>query len=152
MIDETAGRARIQQVARSWIATPFVDNGEIKGRAGGVDCARFIKCVMVEAGMIADYKIKSYTTQWFLHQKGDERFLDDVSSRAKREIQAAQAKPGDVVLFKIGLCYGHGAIVVDPSWPRIIHATSEERMVVEGNGLQGRLGKPIRAPRFFSWW
>ena len=40
--------------------------------------------------------------------------------RRAREIAPQDVQPGDFVVFRVGRCFAHGAIVID--WPRIIHA------------------------------
>jgi hypothetical protein len=79
--DETQARARIDAIARSWICTPFHDHGEVKG--AGCDCATFLKCVFVEAGLIAPFEIGHYSPQFFLHSS-EERYLGWVKKFGRR--------------------------------------------------------------------
>jgi cell wall-associated NlpC family hydrolase len=58
-----------------------------------------------------------YPHDWHLHRV-TERYLEGVLQYAK-EIESLP-RPADIVLWKFGRCYSHGAIVVE--WPRIIHA------------------------------
>lgn len=133
---EAAARARVVAAALSWLGTPYHDNAELKGV--GVDCARLLKCVFAEAGAIADFPIADYPPQWYLH-RSEERLLGLVQRRAV-EIAESAARPGDVVLYRFGRCFAHGAIVVDPGWPRIVHAYRQAGCVVIGEGDQGDLG------------
>jgi hypothetical protein len=147
-VTEQAERDAVDRVARSWIGTPYHDHGEVKG--AGVDCGKLLKCVFVEAGLIKDFTIGYYSPQHFLHREDQyyltlvERFLD--------EVQPADVAAGDVALYWIGKCFAHGAIVVKPGWPHIVHAHSGARMVRPGFGTSVHLGLPIQAVKFFSRW
>lgn len=147
-LDEATERAAVDRVARSWIGTPFHDMGEIKG--GGVDCAKLLKCVYVEAGIIRDFVIAPYSPQHFLHS-GEERFLSIVAGLA-HEIEPAAVKTGDIVLYRIAKAFAHGAIVVAPGWPHIVHAHYGARRVRRGFGTSMHLGHEILAVKFFSYW
>lgn len=124
--------------------------GEVKGPHGGVDCATLLKCVFRNAGIVQDFQVGTYSPQRFLHQS-EEHYLEFVESYA-REIDEGSAKPGDIVLYRIGKAYAHGAIIVDPGWPHIIHAYYAAHAVVRGIGNQGSLGRPVRKAKFFSRW
>jgi len=141
-------RDDIVREAREWIGTPYHDHGTVKGRKGGVDCAQLIRLVFRNAGVIEDIHIPYYSPQHFLHSR-EERYLRTVQSFA-REIDEAEALPGDVVLYKLGLAFGHGAIIIDPGWPTIIHAWSQAGCVCRGDGLQEMLGARWRERKFFS--
>lgn len=117
-----------------------------------MDCAQLIAAVMHEAGIVpAPLVIPHYSHQRFLHST-EEPFVETVLTFA-HEIERRQAQPGDVVLYKMGRSYGHGAIVMPPGFPRILHAHAASGAVVEGDdGLNTVLGSPKRLPRFFSCW
>lgn len=149
-MNEAEGRAAIVAEARSWIATKYHDHGEIKGPNGGTDCAKLIACVYTNVGLIADLHIPYYSPQHFLHS--DREWYIEVILTFAREIAEAEAKPGDVVTYKMGKCHGHGAIIIDPGFPHIVHAWAPARMVVRGDGLQEGLGDRWRERRFFSHW
>jgi hypothetical protein len=144
--EEMRQRDLIDAVARSWISTPFHNHGEVKG--AGVDCATLLKRVFVEAGLVEDFDIGHYSSQWFLHHS-EERYLAWVS-RFAHEIAAADVKHGDVVLYHICKCYAHGAIVIKPGWPHIVHAHSAGRLVRRGDGDNPHLGTKIINKKFFS--
>jgi hypothetical protein len=159
---ELAERDAVDRVARSWIGTPFHDHGEIKGRQGGVDCAKLLKCVFVEAGLLADFKIEHYSPQHFLHQDR-EQFLEYVRALAEKivrdagrsgdvEIAEAEARYGDIVLYKAAKVFCHGGIIVKPGWPSIIHAHHVARCVREARGRSIHLGAKVTAIKFFTIW
>ncbi len=75
-----------------------------------------------------------------------------------REIEG-RPLPGDVVLWRFGRCYSHGAIVIE--WPTVIHAYLHRTCSLEdaeaaawlnivGDG-EGDRGRP-RPRKFFSYW
>jgi cell wall-associated NlpC family hydrolase len=146
--NEAAARDKVDQIARTWIGTPYHDHGEVKG--AGVDCATLLKCVYVEAGLIDDFQIGGYSPQFFLHH-AEERYLGWVA-RFAAEIPLERVRHGDVVLYRIGKCFAHGAIVVLPGWPAIIHAHHATRCVRRGRGTAVHLGTAILDVKFFSLW
>jgi hypothetical protein len=148
-VNEQEQRDRLDHVAREYIGTPFHDHAEVKG--AGVDCATFLKCVAIEAGAVQPFKLDHYSPQFFLHQS-EERYIGWVEKFA-REISQDEAKPGDIVLYKVGLCFAHGAMILKPGWPHIIHAHFASKCVRrETNGNRPRLGTKILGMKFFSLW
>lgn len=125
-------RIALVEEARKWLLTPFHHNAEILG--AGVDCAHLLRACYVAVGLVEDFDLGEYAPDWMLH-RSEEVFLSNVAARMD-EIQAP-AKPGDVVVWKHGRCYSHGAIVV--KWPSIIHAYRRERRVTYGDVGQGWL-------------
>jgi cell wall-associated NlpC family hydrolase len=120
---ESAQRARVVEVARSWTGTPFVWGCAVKGKEGGVDCGRFLGAVMNEAGVqsIDLASVKQPPPQWFMH-KGSGSYLDLIRAYATEyELKPGQVpQPGDIVVAKFGLDWAHAALVV--AWPRVIAA------------------------------
>jgi cell wall-associated NlpC family hydrolase len=141
-------RARVCAIARSWIDTPYHDCAELKGV--GVDCAKLIAMTFFEAGFIDRLMIPDYPPTWFVH-RDEERFLSWVQQFA-REIPEAAAQPGDVVLYKFAKCYAHGAIVIEPGWPAIVHAWFAARKVLRADGLRDVRSKPNQLRKFFTRW
>lgn len=149
-MNEQEERDRVDRIVREWVGTPYHDHGEVKGKRGGTDCAKLLKCVYVEAGLMSDFEIAHYAPQFFLHQD-EEKYLGYVMARG-REITESEVKPGDMAIYKVGKCYAHGAFVVKPGWPNIIHAHYAARFVIPGNGRNPHLGTPVLGIRFFSPW
>lgn len=147
---EAEERRRVEAIALSWLSTPYHVHAAVKGRDGGVDCGRFLACVFEEAGF-GHVPIRYVSTQFFMHS-AEEVFLEDVLKYVT-EIPVERVAPGDVVLYKMGLCYAHGAIVVSPGWPTaIVHANPIAKRVTLSGGLDGVLRRSIREPRFFTKW
>jgi cell wall-associated NlpC family hydrolase len=119
-----AQRAAVCAEARAWLGTPWRHRGRIRGV--GVDCAQFVIEAYAGAGLIARFDTGEYPRDWHIH-RDEERFLTFVP-RFAREIAQADVGPGDLVLFKIGRVFSHGAIVL--GWPQGIHAAVNEGQVV----------------------
>ncbi len=143
--DESTQRAEVLRIARTWIGTPFHDQQKCKG--AGVDCAQFIAAIFEEAGLIDIVDIGYYSPQWFLH-RDEERYLSYVLPRAM-EIVEREAMAADLVVFKIGRCFAHGAILTEEGWPHVIHAYKPEGIVTFGRGDAGDLSS--RQRRFFRY-
>jgi NlpC/P60 family putative phage cell wall peptidase len=129
--------------ALSWLRTPYHHRGSIKGV--GVDCAQFPLAVYAACGLVERFDPGDYPPDWHLH-RSDERYLNVVRARA-REIEIAEVLPGDFVVFRVGRCFAHGAIVID--WPRIIHAVVGQSVMLD-SGTNGRLGQS--AVKAFTLW
>lgn len=141
----TDARARVVAEARSFIGTPFHHAAQIKGV--GCDCVNLLAAAYEAAGVTGHVEIAPYSPQIMLH-RGEETVIPYLL-RCGREIPEAEARAGDVVLYKVGRSFSHAAIIVD--WPtRIIHAHSKSGKVVEMAGNVADLDG--RATRFFTPW
>ncbi len=118
-------RAQVVAEALTWLRTPYHHRGTIKGV--GVDCAQFPMRVYATCGLIEPFDTGDYPPDWHLH-RSEERYLAAVSSRA-RQVDPSDVGPGDFVVFRLGRCYAHGAIVVD--WPRVIHAVVDACVMLD---------------------
>lgn len=134
-MDVAAERAKVVAEAKTWLRTPYHHGAKLKGV--GVDCAFFVKEVFETAGLEAPIPVAPYSAQWFLH-KDEELYLAAVKDRAD-EIAEKDALPADIVLYRFGRCFAHGAIIIDPGFPSIIHAYKQAGMVTLGEGDQGDL-------------
>jgi cell wall-associated NlpC family hydrolase len=129
----------------TWRNTPFVDCGRVKG--AGVDCAQFIAAVY-EKVLGRKVAIESYSPQWHLH-RDEERYIAGLMAEGCREISEPEVLPGDIVLYKVGRCFSHGAIVVE--WPRqIIHAVKLQRGVVYADPVRDKF-VANRERKFFTF-
>lgn len=147
-MSEAEERARVVAVATSYLRTPYAHMGRKRGV--GVDCATLLLACFVEAGLMADTKLGYYAKQWNLHQT-DERYMAVIREQA-REI-AGPPGAGDIVVFLVGKCFAHGAIVVE--WPRIIHArepTGVEYADADRDQVLAMIGGKERPRKFFSHW
>ena len=144
-MDHVEKRKAVVAEAESWHRTPYHDCQRLKG--AGVDCAQYPAAVYHGVGLIAEVPLFHYSPQWHINQR-EELYLQVVRSYAT-EISGPPL-PGDFVIYKVGHCHAHGAIVI--AWPRIIHAV-KGRGVVFGDGLNEPFAKQLlrdRDPLFFS--
>lgn len=130
-------RQDIVTSARSWVGTPYHHMARVKG--AGVDCGQLLIKAFSDAGYAKDFDPGFYTCDWHLHR--DENvylgFVEQYFDRAPddTELPLSQREltyvplPGDIIMFKVGRCYSHGAIVSE--WPNIIHAYLPSAMVEE---------------------
>jgi cell wall-associated NlpC family hydrolase len=117
-------RAAVVAEALSWLGTPWRHQARVRG--AGVDCANLVIAAYHNAGVIEDIQPGNYPRDWHIH-RDEERFLAFVPTFA-REIGETDVAPGDLVLFKIGRVFSHGAIVV--AWPQGVHADVKAGTVV----------------------
>lgn len=139
-------REAIVAEARRWIGTPYKNVGCIRGI--GANCAMLLYGVASGAGVLAPDAPppRWYTPQLHQHTK-EERLVEYVKAYGAREIAEAEVGPGDIVLYRNGLSYGHAAIVV--SWPdTIVHTTQRTGCVYAHGKHEGRLAQMDR--RYFT--
>jgi cell wall-associated NlpC family hydrolase len=136
-------RKAVLTEALTWLRTPYHHRGTIKGV--GVDCAQFPLQVYAASGLIELFDAGDYPPDWHMH-RSDERYLNVVRERA-REIDPEAVQPGDFVVFRVGRCYAHGAIVIE--WPRIIHAVVGQCVMLD-EATGSRLGRTSR--KAFTLW
>lgn len=153
-------RSAVIAEALSWVGTGFHHMGRLKCRRdatgaivdrGGVDCAQSVYLIYRAAvpQRVPEFAIAHYAFAWNLARRTaeQERYLATVLAHA-REIDTPQ--PGDLALFRMGLAFAHGAIVMPPGWPSIAHATLEAGGFILDRADLGRLSRCRR--RFFTVW
>ena len=136
-------RIQVADAARSWIGTPYHHHARRKG--AGVDCGMLIIASFVEAGAVPDFDPGFYTRDWHLH-RGEEKYLGFVEAHLFL-VQEAECLtkldpllPGQVLVWKVGRTYSHGAMVTSPN--TFVHAShpskTTEEIVMRGCSLVGR--------------
>lgn len=104
-------QARIVEVARSWLGTPFHYAARVKGV--GVDCGNLLAAIYIEAGLLpAEFPIDAPPPGWHLHTQ-DERYLRLIMRYAVRVASPWEA--GDVLVYR-GRRWpsaGHAGIYID---------------------------------------
>ena len=157
---EQQQRTHVVAVAKSWLGTPYRNNASMRGPKGGVDCAHLPAAIYLEANVLPPQKIEHYSPEWHLH-RGSERYLEHVQ-RIGTEIPEEDPRatlPGNLVLWRFGRCYSHGAIIV--SWPKVVHAfigvpcglaDAEIDHILKFIGESGPEHGKIRPRKFFSPW
>jgi cell wall-associated NlpC family hydrolase len=125
-------RAAVLAEAESWIGTPFQHMQRCKG--AGVDCGQFLIGVFANLTLIPNIKTEYYPRDFHLH--GTREWYTETLEQFCRRIEPGESPlPADIVLFRIGRVYSHGAIVTN--WPTMIHAYVT-RGVIWADGLQGQ--------------
>jgi len=137
-----AERIAVIEEALSWDGTPFHDRACVKGKDGGVDCARFISAVFRNA-LGLDTTVPDISLQINLHQDAIERYakergypsneiyLEELKRAGWVEIPSEYLAPGDLVVPKIGRIHWHGSIVIE--WPTVISAHGQAGRVLKSN-------------------
>lgn len=123
-------RASAVEIARSWLRTPYVLGGRVKG--AGCDCATLLAEYLIEIGAATQADLQElglYSHDWFCHA-GTERYLRGLMRFGRLAAETIcrggiQAQPGDLVLFRVAgsKVFNHGAIVT--AWPHGVHAGRE---------------------------
>jgi cell wall-associated NlpC family hydrolase len=108
-------RAAIVAEAKSWQGTPYMEHARIKGV--GTDCGQILYAIYRACGLLPEVSLPiDYSIQVAQHRASTE-YVDFVN-RYFRPIQESEALPGDLVLYKLGHAYAHGAVIV--SWPEYV--------------------------------
>lgn len=153
-------RQAVVREALSWEGTPFHDRAAVKGKDGGVDCARLLSEVFRSA-IGLETSVPDISLQINLHQDAIERYarergyetneiyLEELKRAGFHEISLAQLAPGDLVVPKIGRIHWHGSIVID--WPMVISAHGQAGKVLKSNAEVDHwiAGRELK---FFSLW
>jgi cell wall-associated NlpC family hydrolase len=144
MQPETVMRTTIVAEARKWIGTPYHSCADVRG--AGVDCGMLLVRVFVDTGLCPPFDPRPYSEDWHLH-RSEERYLGFVVDRC---IEVNEPDPGDIVVFRYGRCYSHGAIVTQKSPLTILHAFEPAGVVLEEGFSQNlQLADPKRSRRHF---
>ncbi len=89
--------ARIVKAARGWIGTPYHDQASVKGV--GCDCLGLLRGVWREVIGPEPMPIPPYSRDW--GEAGPHEVLAEAARAAMIEIAPAEARTGDVVLFRM---------------------------------------------------
>jgi len=162
MDQEPYERAAVIAEGLSWIGTLFHHQGRVKIKRapdgtvidrGGADCAYSLLEIYHKAlpHRVTNMDFGHYAQTWSMTKAGalSERYLSTVLGIPGVK-ETSTPKPGDMVLFRVGLAFAHGAIIIEPGWPHIIHANGETRSFMRDVGDQGRLARQQK--RFFTFW
>lgn len=151
---EKLERNKVVETAKTYLKTPYHHMGRIKG--SGVDCLTLLANVFEDSKLIDKIDIPFYPKDWHLHRDA-ERYFEGLLQYTKEIKENPQ--PGDIVLWKFGRCYSHGAIVI--KWPVVIHAHIGVGCCYEdvSNAVwlthigENTINKgKIRPTKFFSYW
>ena len=109
-------RQKAIDIALTWNQTPYLPGGRIK--QGGCDCGTFLLEVFHEAELIPYVDVGYYAHDHHLHSAKQD-YLGWVKKYA-HQCDKGEYKKGDIILYTIGKCVSHGAIIMD--YPVVIHS------------------------------
>ncbi len=89
--------ARIVTAARGWLGTPYHDQASVRGV--GCDCLGLIRGVWREVVGPEPMPVPPYSRDW--GEAGPHEVLAEAARAAMIEIDVADARTGDVVLFRM---------------------------------------------------
>ncbi len=100
--------AVLKDCAASWLNTPFVPHGKVKG--AGVDCVHLCAEIYRECGLWTGYEFPKYTMDGGHHIERSQiiRWID----ASKQFVEVPAPAVGDVLCFKIGKTEHHAGILV----------------------------------------
>lgn len=147
---ESQQRLEVIEQALSWIGTPYIHAADVKG--AGIDCAMLLVRCFVDSGILPAFDPRPYPRDWHLHHS-EERYLAWLQKSAQ-EIPFEDKRPGDVLVYKFGRCYSHGAIFLGGR--RLIHACVIDPACSLGDIFDSRLtcdmfGR-LRPVKVFNVW
>lgn len=135
-------REAIVAEAMTWLGTPFIDCGYVKGRHGAIDCGMLLVGVFSARGYVPKtYDPRPYSPNWHVHQT--EELYKKILSMFARPV--SRGLPGDVGLYRFGNTASHGAIII--SEDVILHAHKHAGKV---ELCERRLFEPHRIDSFWS--
>lgn len=142
VLNENELRFAIVEEAKSWLNTPFHHEGRVK--KSGVDCGMLLLEVFERVDCIPHVKPSHYPIDFMLHSNR-EWYMEIISEYAYEIFR--NPLPGDVILYKHGRIYSHGAIIID--WPKIIHASMPDQEVCYAQaGQSWLLNRPYKMFRY----
>ena len=137
--EEREARLRVVRRAKEWLGTPYHHQGRVLG--AGVDCGMLLLEVYESLGLLPHIDPRPYPHDWHLH-RGEQVYLGWVEKYAR---PVTVPLPGDLVLYRMGLCLSHGAIVID--WPTVIHSYVDLGVILGVNGEH-----PLKSSRLGGVW
>lgn len=146
---ERAQRKAVVEEAISWLGTTHHHQAKVKG--GGVDCLQLFGMVFSNVGLIAPLPYIEYAPDGHLHH-GEEVVLEWLRKYAF-PIKIDKLLPADLLVYKYGRRFSHGAIFIEPP-RRIIHAVLG-RQVEWGDMDKVRSGEHLPSDRMawrFNGW
>lgn len=136
-------RELVVKEAETWLGTPYHHEARVKG--AGVDCGQILIAVYSKFNFLpADYKLEHYPPDFAMHR--DREWYLSIVQEFARPIDESEVGVGDIVLYKWGRLFSHGAIITN--YPEIIHSMANNRKVTRALIYSGQLA--VKEKRFFS--
>lgn len=144
MPSQAEQRAAIVREAMSWWKTPYHHHGRIKGPGGGVDCLMLLVEVFERTGFAANVEPGFYPHDWHLHHT-QERYVEGLATYVRQLGEGERPQPGDIGLWRFGLTFSHGGIVVDDG-PMVLHSLIRRGVILTRATEAPLRGRPVQ------WW
>jgi cell wall-associated NlpC family hydrolase len=115
---------RLDEAARAWLGVPWRHLGRSRE---GLDCIGLVLVAARACGIEADDPAP------YAREPSSQRLREEIAA-ALDPVPIAEARPGDVLVFNLGLYAGHiGIRAHHPGYrvPSVIHAYAPRRRVVE---------------------
>jgi len=134
-------QARLIQVARRWLGTPFVPHACIPG--AGVDCVQLVAAIYWETGAVDGRQLPDYTMDGGEHRISSQvlEWLE-TSTRFVRLAPGDPVQVGDIACFRMGRVPHHVGLILQP--PIFIHAMRNYGVI------ESRLDDPTFAKRLMA--
>lgn len=119
---------RVVEEARAWIGTPYLHGASVQG--AGCDCLGLLRGVWRVVEGAEPVAVPRYSADWDEPQKRE--VLRAAASAHLVEVDVADARPGDVILFRMrsGAVAKHLGIQAEVGdAPRFVHAYSGHGVV-----------------------
>ena len=101
---------KLNEVARSWVGTPFMPNAAVKG--AGVSCQKLVGAIYIEAGVLpVGFEIPDGEMSW--GRAHTVSAIEAVVQRSGRFVAVEAWQPGDLIGFKFGGCVHHLGVVLN---------------------------------------
>jgi len=119
--------ARIIKAARRWIGTPYHDQASVRGL--GCDCLGLLRGVWRDVIGPEPMPVSPYSRDW--GEVGPVEVLAEAARAAMLELDASEARTGDVILFRMraGAIAKHVGILSGQN--RFIHAYERTGVIEE---------------------
>jgi hypothetical protein len=105
--------------------------------------------VYVDTGLVEPFDPRPYPADWHMHR--EEEMYRKIVERMAHPVDTADI--GDIILFRFGRCYSHGAIIVRLQPLTVVHAYMQARMVLcDEVSRSNELTESYRKPLIYSIW
>lgn len=127
-------RIQVCAEALTWLGTPYHHHAGVKG--SGVDCGMLLVRVFGACGLVpAELDPGTYSPDWHMH-RGEEKFAQWCERFGVLQLAGAML-PGDVLLYRFGRTYSHGAIYLGNA--ELVHARRKAGRVERASLLDAEL-------------
>lgn len=131
---ESAWDERMNEVLLSWLATPYCAGGSARGTKGGVDCVRFVACVLNDlCGNVRRPLPKLPRDTAFHSAKRAKNALRDFLRLYSpyEKVDGSYIESGDIIVVRpIGAAGPGHALIATPTNKALMHAGEREVSIV----------------------